>query len=107
VSAADPDGGEVIDLLTALLRYTQAALEISLASNTQVTVLLVGAIGAVAVALVVTARRAMPGLVAADRSGASSRLRQTADPGRLIAQSDPDAAGRPRPRAPGRGIPAA
>lgn len=100
----------MIELLTALVRYTQAALEIALASNGsngQVTVLLVGAIGAAAVALVVTACRAIPGLVAADRSGASSRLRQTTDPGRLIAQSDPDAAGRPRPRAPGRGIQAA
>ena len=97
----------MIELLTAFLRYTQAALEISLASNAQVTVLLVGALGAAAVALVVTACRAIPDLVAADQTGASSRLRQTADPGRLIAQSDPDAAGRPRPRAPGRGIPAA
>jgi hypothetical protein len=100
-------GGDVIELLTALLRYTQAALEISLASNAQITVLLVGALGAAAVALVVTTSRAIPDLVAADRTGASSRLRQTTDPGRLIAQSDPDAAGRPRPRAPGRGIQAA
>ncbi|MFD4421841.1 DUF6412 domain-containing protein [Agromyces sp. NPDC058484] len=97
----------MIELLTALLRYTQASLEIALASNAQVTVLLVGVLGAAAVALVVTAWRAIPGLVAADSSGASTRLRQTADPGRLTAQSDPDAAGRPRPRAPGRGIPAA
>lgn len=99
--------GPVIELLTALVRFTQAALEVSLASNAQVTVLLVGAIGAAAVALVVTACRAIPGLVAADRSGASRRRRQTVDPERLLAQSDPDAAGRPRPRAPGRGIQAA
>lgn len=97
----------MIELLTALLRYTQAALEISLASNVQITVLLVGALGAAAVALVVTTSRAIPDLVAADRTGASGRLRQTTDPGRLIAQSDPDAAGRPHPRAPGRGIQAA
>ena len=96
----------MIEQLTALLRYTQAALDISFASNAQVTVLLVGAIGAVAVAL----RDRLPrdaGLVAADRSGASRRLRQTTDPGRLIAQSHPtrqagpapgrpDAASRPR-----------
>ena len=100
-------GGDVIELLTALLRYTQAALEISLASNAQITVLLVGALGAAAVALVVATSLAIPDLVAADRTGASSRLRQTTDPWRLIAQSDPDAAGRPRPRAPGRGIQAA
>ncbi len=97
----------MIELLTALLRYTQASLEVALASNAQVTVLLVAVLGAAAVAFVVTAWRAVPALVAADSSTASTRLRQTADPGRLIAQSDPDAAGRPRPRAPGRGIPAA
>ena len=97
----------MIELFTALLRYAQASLEISLASNAQVTVLLLGVIGAAAVALVVTACRAIPVLVAADRSDASTRLRQTADPWRLLAQSDPDAAGRPRPRAPGRGIQAA
>ena len=91
----------------AVLRLVQAAFELSLASDAQVGVLLVGALGAAAVAIVVTAWRSIPSLVAADRSGASTRLRQTADPGRLLAQSDPDAAGRPRPRAPGRGIPAA
>ena len=98
----------MFESITALLGLITAALEIALASNAQVVaVLLVGALGAAAVALVVTTWRAIPVLVAADRSGASTRLRQTADPGRLLAQSDPDAAGRPRPRAPGRGIPAA
>ena len=97
----------MIEFLAALLRYTHAALEISFASNAHLTVLLVGAIGAAALALVVTASRAMPGLVAADQAGASSRFRQTTDPGLHVAQSDPDAAGRPRPRAPDRGIPAA
>ena len=85
----------------------QAALELAVASDALVGVLLIGALGAAAVALVVTTWRAVPALVAADPSGASTRLQQTADPGRLLAQSDPDAAGRPRPRAPGRGIPAA
>ena len=93
--------------LIALLRYVQAGLELAIASDAQVGVLLIGALGAAAVVLVVSTWRAVPALVAADPSGAASRLRQTADPGRLLAQSDPDAAGRPRPRAPGRGIPAA
>lgn len=97
----------MFELMTTLLRSAQGGLEVALASNAQVTVLLVGVLGAAAVALVVTAWRAVPALVAADSSNASTRLRQTADPGRLIAQSDPDAAGRPRPRAPGCGIPAA
>ncbi len=94
--------------LVELARYTQSALEIAIASNSQVAVLLLGLLlGAATVALIVTVWRAIPALVAADASGASRRLRQTADPGRLIAQSDPDAAGRARPRAPGRVIPAA
>jgi hypothetical protein len=97
----------VFEPFVALLRFVQAAFELAVASDAQVGVLLVGALGAAAVAIVVTSWRAIPVLVAADRSGASTRLRQTADPGRLLAQSDPDAAGRPRPRAPGRGIPAA
>lgn len=97
----------MIELVVALLRYVQAALEVHVASDGQVTVLLVGAIGAAAAAIVVTTWRSVPALVAADPTGASTRLRQTTDLGRLISQSDPDAAGRPRPRAPGRGIPAA
>jgi hypothetical protein len=96
-----------MELLVALVRYTHAALEVAVASNSQVTILLFGLLGAAAITLVVTAWRVIPALVAADASGASRRLRQTADPGRLIAQSDPDAAGRARPRAPGRAIPAA
>lgn len=96
-----------MELLTMLLRQMQAALDVAVASNPQVTVLLLGVLGAAAVTLIVTAWGSVPALVAADPSGASTRLRQTADPGTLLAQSDPDAAGRPRPRAPGRGIPAA
>ena len=69
--------------------------------------LLLGVLGAAAVVLVAAAWSSVPALVAADPSGAATRLQQTADPGTLLAQSDPDAAGRPRPRAPGRGIPAA
>ena len=96
-----------MELLTALFRYAQASLEISVASNAQLTVLLLGVVGAAAVAVVVTACQSLPALVAADPSGASTRFRQTADPWRLLAQSDPDAPGRARPRAPGRGIAAA
>lgn len=96
-----------MELLVMLLRQVQAALEVAVASNPQVTVLLLGVLGAAAVALVVATWTHVPALVAADPIGASTRLRQTADPGTLLAQSDPDAAGRPRPRAPGRGIPAA
>lgn len=96
-----------MELLVMLLRQAQAALEIAVASDPQVTVILLGVLGAAAVAVVAATWTHVPALVAADPSGASTRLRQTADPGTLLAQSDPDAAGRPRPRAPGHGIPAA
>ena len=97
----------MIELITAFIRLTQAWLELAAASNSHLAVLLVGVMGAAAVAAILTACRALPSLVAADSSGASTRFRQTADPWRILAQSDPDAPGRARPRAPGRGIPAA
>jgi hypothetical protein len=100
-------GDGVIELITALLRFAQPWHELTLASNAQLAVLMLGVVGAAAVAVIVTTCRALPGLVAADASGASTRFRQTADPWRLLAQSDPDAPGRARPRAPGRAIRAA
>ncbi|MFC9559054.1 DUF6412 domain-containing protein [Agromyces sp. NPDC056965] len=97
----------MIDLLVALFRVAQASLEIALASNAQMSVVLVGVVGAAAVAVVVVAWQSLPAMVAADASGAATRFRQTADPWRLLAQSDPDAPGRARPRAPTRGLAAA
>jgi len=97
----------VIEFLVALFRVAQASLEIALASNGQMSIVLLGVVGAAAVAVVVVGSQAMPAIVAADASGAATRFRQTADPWRLLAQSDPDAPGRARPRAPARGIPAA
>ncbi|MDQ0576439.1 DUF6412 domain-containing protein [Agromyces albus] len=98
-----------MELLTALFRYAQPSLEVSLASNLQATLLLigVGVVGAAAVAIVVTACHALPAIVAADPSGAATRFKQSLEPWRLLAQITPDAPGRARPRAPGRGIPAA
>ena len=97
----------MIELLVALFRVAQASLEIALASNAQMSVVLVGVVGAAAVAVVVVACQSLPALVAADASGAATRFRQTADPWRLLVQSDPDAPGRARPRAPTRGLAAA
>lgn len=97
----------MIELIAELFRYLQASLELALASNATLAVLLLGVVGAAALAVVVLAVRALPALVAADASGAARRLRQTADPGALLSQSDPDAPGRARPRAPGRGLAAA
>ena len=101
----------MIELLVALFRVAQSSLEIALASNAQMSVVLVGlgvgVVGAAAVAVVVVACQSLPAMVAADASGAATRFRQTADPWRLLAQSDPDAPGRARPRAPTRGLAAA
>ena len=97
----------MIELLVALFRVAQASLEIALASNAQMSVVLVGVVGAAAVAVVVVACQSLPAMVAADASGAATRFRQTADPWRLLAQSDPDAPGRARPRAPTRAVAAA
>ncbi|MFD6053922.1 DUF6412 domain-containing protein [Agromyces sp. NPDC060279] len=97
----------MIELLTNLLRFLAAAFELGAAANGQLSVLLLGVVGAAAVAVVVLSVRALPGLVAADPTGAATRLRQTADPWRLLSQSDPDAPGRARPRAPGRAAAAA
>lgn len=93
--------------VVALLRLIQGVLEPQLAGDAHVSAIVIGALSIAAVAVIVTSYRAVPALVGADASSASLRHRQTVDPGRLIAQSDPDAAGRPRPRAPERGIPAA
>jgi len=97
----------MIELLTNLLRFLAAAFEFGAAANGQLSVLLLGVVGAAAVAVVVLSVRALHTLVAADPSGAATRLRQTADPWRLLSQSDPDAPGRARPRAPGRAAAAA
>ncbi|GLU89050.1 MULTISPECIES: DUF6412 domain-containing protein [Agromyces] len=97
----------MIELLTNLLRFLAAAFELGAAANGQLSVLLLGVVGAAAVAVVVLSVRALPALVAADPAGAATRLRQTADPWRLLSQSDPDAPGRARPRAPGLAVSAA
>ena len=83
-----------MELIVAMLRQAQAALEIALASNPQVSVILLGVLGAAAVVLVAAAWNSVPALVAADPTGAATRLRQTADPGRLLAQSDDEVPGR-------------
>lgn len=95
----------MIELITELFRLLQSVLSLAAGSDTGLGLVLFGAT-AVAVAVVLVAR-AVPVLVAADPSRASLRLRQTADPWRLLSQSDPDAPGRARPRAPGRGLAAA
>ena len=98
----------MFELLVAQLRYPQSSSEVAHASNPQVTVLLLlGVVGVAAVAVVVTAWAVSSALVAADPAGASTRFRQTADPWRLLAQSDPDAPGRARPRAPTSAVAAA
>ncbi|WP_350349100.1 DUF6412 domain-containing protein [Agromyces sp. G08B096] len=94
----------MLTLIGELLRLLQVTTGLQLGLDAGLGLAL---LGAAAVAVLVVAARSVPGLVAADPTRAALRLRQTADPWRLLAQSDPDAPGRPRPRAPGRGIPAA
>lgn len=96
----------MIELLATLLRLVAHGLELGAVAaghTDQLGVLLgiAGVVGVAAIAVIVVVR-VLPVLVAADPTRASTRLRQTADPWRLLSQSDPDAPGRARPRAPGR-----
>ena len=72
----------MIELITAFLRVIQASLELAVASNAQLAVLMLGVVGAAAVAVVVIACRALPALVAADSSGAAHAAAADRRPGR-------------------------
>jgi len=95
----------MLQLITELFRLLQSVLTLGPGADHGLGLLVIG-VTAVAVAVVVIAR-VLPSLVAADASGAARRLMQTADPWRLLSQSDPDAPGRARPRAPARAFAAA
>jgi len=88
----------MIQLVIELFRLLQGVLTTGPGVDHGLGLLVIG-VTAVAVVVVVIAR-VLPALVAADASGAARRLMQTADPWRLLSQSDPDAPGRARPRAP-------
>lgn len=98
----------MIELISEFARLIQVVTGLAGGAEqaSWLSVLLFG-VAALAVTAAVVVARSVPVLVAADSSRESQRLRQTADPWRLLSQSDPDAAGRARPRAPGRGTEAA
>lgn len=79
-----------------LVSAADAAGAITADGSPAFVLLLVGALGAVAIALVAR-HRPLP--VEPD-PGAAVHRGQTVDRSRLLAQSDPDARGRTRPRAP-------
>ncbi|QTX05535.1 DUF6412 domain-containing protein [Agromyces archimandritae] len=86
--------------VTGLLQFLGQLAELAIASNAHLALVVLGLVGVAATAVLLTVR-VMPALVSADPAGAATRLRQTVDPSRLLSQSDPDAPGRVRPRAPG------
>lgn len=89
------------DALLALLRDTAASIALVVGANTLTTVLvLLGAttLAAAAVALLVRSTRALVLDVAALPV---AHVRRALDVGPFVTQSDPDAPGSPRPRAPG------
>jgi hypothetical protein len=98
----------MIELIGELARLIQVVTGLTSGADqaSWLSVLLFG-VAALAVTAAVVVARAVPVLVAADASRASQRHRPTADPWRILSQSDPDAPGRARPRAPGRGRAAA
>lgn len=93
----------------ALFRHLAQALQLDAALDARTAGILVAVVGvaALAAAVVISTSRALPGLVAADPTGAPVRPHRIGDLARLRSQSDPDAPGRVRPRAPGRGRAAA
>lgn len=79
-------------------------------SSTAAVIALAGMVGAIGLVTIVAAAR-LGGIVALAASlGVAARLERAAEPadrGLLLSQSDPDADGHPRPRAPGFPLPIA
>jgi hypothetical protein len=86
----------VIASLIALLNLLLATAELALTPGTGAPLLAV-VLAAAVVATVAIVLVVLPALLA----GASPRAPRPIDPSAPLTQSDPDAAGHPRPRAPG------
>lgn len=95
----------MLGYIELLLRVIGAAVE--LPSTGMAVLILAGVVGLAGGAMVLVARSVLA-LVSAF-SGAAPKQRMAVSTGipLLSSQSDPDAAGRPQPRAPGRRIPVA
>ncbi|MCW4457063.1 DUF6412 domain-containing protein [Microbacterium sp. MPKO10] len=90
----------MLQYIEFLARFFTAAFELSAADHTLWELALVAAIGLAGTAVVVTARTSFAPAVTAGTPRTSSIL-PPRDTSRMLAQSAPDAAGKPRPRAPG------
>lgn len=101
----------MVQYVELVARFFAAAVESAwVASSMPGTLAVVGLIGAVGLTTlaVALAARFVVSLVASLQHGVSGlRAAAAADIGTLLGQSDPDADGRPRPRAPSRSLPAA
>ncbi|MCX7522165.1 DUF6412 domain-containing protein [Microbacterium sp. STN6] len=87
-------------LLRLVSTAVDGALTLGLPGSILALASLVGAASLVAVAVVIAARSVAALAAALALAGPAPRAECAADIGQLLAQSDPDAAGRPRPRAP-------
>lgn len=92
----------MLDFIALLLRYFVASLELVWAGYGPITALaVVGAVGVTAAAIALCVVLLAVSLGDRASSVIARGYLQTVDRSRLLSQSDPNAAGRPRPRAPG------
>ncbi|TQO22480.1 DUF6412 domain-containing protein [Paramicrobacterium agarici] len=90
----------MLQYIEFLARFFTAAFELSATDHTLWEFALIAAIGLAGTAVVVTARTRVAVAVTAGEPFIE-RIVPPRDTSRMLAQSAPDAAGKPRPRAPG------
>lgn len=90
----------MLQYIEFLARFVTAAFELSATDHTLWEFALIAAIGLAGTAVVVTARTSFALAVTAGEPVAD-RIVPPHDTSRMLSQSAPDAAGKPRPRAPG------
>jgi hypothetical protein len=92
----------MLDFIALLLRYLVASLDLAWAGYGPIAALaVVGAVGVTAAAIAICVVLLAVGFGDRASSVIAHGYLQTIDVSRLFSQSDPNAAGRPRPRAPG------
>jgi len=91
----------VLDALLALLRGASAAVAPALGASTLTSVLLLAGAAAVAAAAVSLLHRGTAALAAGPAPSGAARPGRALDTAPAVTQSDPDAPGHARPRAPG------
>lgn len=90
----------MLQYIEFLARFFTAAFELSAANHTLWELALIAAIGLAGTAVVAAAHTSFP-VAATAGEPFSGRIVPPRDTSRMRAQSAPDAAGKPRPRAPG------